>query len=137
MTASENSWVVLVIEIFFQGMSGDGMIPSNGMAVPQGQVMIPNYSVFSGTPSHIVNMKSRTSIPNYLAENELKADILKRQQISHAQVSFSWSQFFRGKKTEKFGGGKNLYEITAWNRAETGGNSYKFLPPPKYLCIFL
>ena len=70
-------------------MSGDGMIPSNGMAVPQGQVMIPNYSVFSGTPSHIVNMKARTSIPNYLAENELKADILKRQQISHAQVSFS------------------------------------------------
>ena len=50
------------------------MIPSNGMAVPQGQVMIPNYSVFSGTPSHIVNMKSRTSIPNYLAENELKAE---------------------------------------------------------------
>lgn len=69
-------------------MSGDGaaMMASNGMTVPQGQVMIPNYSVFSGTPSHIVNMKARSSVPSFLAENELKSDILKRQQISHAQV---------------------------------------------------
>ena len=70
-------------------MSGDSMMSNNGMAgVPhQGQVMIPSYSVYSGTPSHIVNMKTRSSIPNFLAENELRMDILKRQQICHAQVS--------------------------------------------------
>jgi len=70
------------------GMSGDAMMSNNGMAgVPhQGQVMIPNYSVFSGTPSHIVNMKTRSSIPTYLQENELRMDILKRQQICHAQI---------------------------------------------------
>ena len=69
-------------------MSGDAMMSNNGMAgVPQGQVMIPSYSVFSGTPSNIVNMKTRSSIPTYLQENELRMDILKRQQICHAQVS--------------------------------------------------
>ena len=83
------SKILLLIYIFLQGMSGDAMMSNNGMAgVPhQGQVMIPNYSVFSGTPSHIVNMKTRSSIPTYLQENELRMDILKRQQICHAQVS--------------------------------------------------
>ena len=67
------------------------MGPNNGMGPqqmgPQQQVMVPSYSMYAGTPTHVANMKVRSNVPSFLAENELKLEILKRQHISQAQVS--------------------------------------------------
>ena len=69
------------------GASGDGaMMANNGMAVPQPQVILPNYSMFTGTPTHVANMKLRSNVPSFIAENELKMEVLKRQHICQAQV---------------------------------------------------
>ena len=70
-------------------MSGEAaMNPMNTMNVgPQpGQIMVPSYSMYAGTPSYVVNMKLRSNVPSFLAENELKLEILKRQHIIGAQV---------------------------------------------------
>jgi len=66
------------------------MGPNNGMGPgqmgPQQQVMVPSYSMYAGTPTHVANMKVRSNVPSFLAENELKLEILKRQHISQAQI---------------------------------------------------
>ena len=67
---------------------------NNSMAVgpqPGPHVMVPNYSMYAGTPTYVANMKVRSNVPSFLAENELKLEILKRQHISHAQVSLDLS----------------------------------------------
>ena len=78
----------------FQPMGNETMMggPNNGMGPggpqmgPQQQVMVPSYSMYAGTPTHVANMKVRSNVPSFLAENELKLEILKRQHISQAQV---------------------------------------------------
>ena len=66
--------------------NADNMMTNGMPSVPTPQVMVPNYSVYTGSPSYVANMKVRSNVPSFLAENELKLDILKRQHISHAQV---------------------------------------------------
>jgi hypothetical protein len=89
---------------------------SNGVAAvaaaanqPTGSVLLPDYSVYSGTPSHVANMRVRANVPGFIAENELKVDILKRQHIclsqvlrSHlrAQLSFLVSTFAQRDETK-------------------------------------
>ncbi len=68
--------------------SASAMI-NNGMVgghQPHQQVLLPSFSMYTGTPSAVVNMKVRSSIPSFLAENELKLEILKRQHICQAQL---------------------------------------------------
>ena len=73
----------------FQPMGNEAIV-NNGMHAPgvgpQPQVMVPNYSMFTGTPSYVASMKVRSTVPSFLAENELKLEILKRQHICQAQV---------------------------------------------------
>ena len=52
-----------------------------------GSVLLPDYSVYAGTPSHVAGQRVRANAPGFIAENELKIDILKRQHICLAQVS--------------------------------------------------
>ena len=47
---------------------------------------MPDYSVYAGTPSHVAAQRVRANAPGFVAENELKMDILKRQHICLAQV---------------------------------------------------
>ena len=72
-----------------QGYSNNGMGPGAQMGQQQ-QVMVPSFSMYAGTPTHVANMKVRNNVPSFLAENELKLEILKRQHISQAQVSISF-----------------------------------------------
>lgn len=65
-------------------MGGEGM--NNGAAAAASQVLLPNYSVYTGTPSYVANLKLRTHVPNFMAENELKMELLRRQHISLAQI---------------------------------------------------
>ena len=59
------------------------------MANPTGNVLLPDFSSFNGTPSYLVNMKVQSNVPGFVADNELKMEILKRQLICHAQVRAS------------------------------------------------
>jgi len=68
-----------------QGYSNNGMGPGAQMGQQQ-QVMVPSFSMYAGTPTHVANMKVRNNVPSFLAENELKLEILKRQHISQAQI---------------------------------------------------
>ena len=69
------------------GGAGEAGMMNNGMAVPQhSQVILPNYSMYAGTPTHVANMKLRSNVPSFIAENELKMEVLKRQHICQAQV---------------------------------------------------
>ena len=49
-------------------------------------MLLPDYSVYAGTPSHVAAQRVRANAPGFVAENELKMDILKRQHICLAQV---------------------------------------------------
>ncbi len=51
-----------------------------------GSVLLPDYSVYAGTPSHVANMRARANAPGFVAESEVKMELLKRQQICLAQV---------------------------------------------------
>jgi len=68
------------------------MYPGNSYALNEThntlQVVSPNFSVFTGTPSYIANMNVRSNAPLNLVENETKIEILKRQQICLSQVDF-------------------------------------------------
>lgn len=55
---------------------------------PGGSVLLPEYQSYAGTPSYIAGMKLRSNVPGFLAENDLKMEILKRQMICQAQVRF-------------------------------------------------
>jgi len=69
------------------GGAGEAGMMNNGMAVPQhSQVILPNYSMYAGTPTHVANMKLRSNVPSFIAENELKMEVLKRQHICQAQI---------------------------------------------------
>lgn len=49
--------------------------------------LLPDYSAYAGTPSYVANMRVRANVPGFLADSEIRIDILKRQQICWAQVS--------------------------------------------------
>ena len=49
-------------------------------------VLSPNFTLFTGTPTYVANMRVRSNAPSNLAENETKIEILKRQQICLSQV---------------------------------------------------
>ena len=57
-----------------------------------GSVLLPDYSVYAGTPSHVAAQRVRANAPGFVAESELKMDILKRQHICLAQVRSVMSQ---------------------------------------------
>ena len=62
---------------------GNGVINGNNINCT---VMSPNFTLFTGTPTYVANMRVRSNAPANLAENETKLDILKRQQICLSQV---------------------------------------------------
>ena len=75
---------------FYAG--GDEMDPSMGMANGginganvNPTVLSPNFTLFTGTPAYVANMRVRSNAPSNLAENEVKLEILKRQQICLSQ----------------------------------------------------
>lgn len=70
------------------GAAGDSMngLHTNVAGQPPASVLVPSYSMYSGTPTYVANLKVRSNAPSFMAENELKLDILKRQHISQAQV---------------------------------------------------
>ena len=91
--SSRRFYLKLRSPVEFQPMGNEAMMgghANNGMGTPQmgpqQQVMVPSYSMYAGTPTHVANMKVRSNVPSFLAENELKLEILKRQHISQAQV---------------------------------------------------
>ena len=51
-------------------------------------VMSPNFTLFTGTPTYVANMRVRSNAPSNLADNETKLEILKRQQICLSQVMY-------------------------------------------------
>jgi len=53
-------------------------------AITGGSILLPNWSAYSGTPSQVVNIKVRTSAPAAVRDNEIKMEILTRQQLCHA-----------------------------------------------------
>ncbi len=66
--------------------STDGMNNGSVTQGPGTQYIMPNYSAYTGTLSYIANTKLRSHVPNFLAESDLKLELLKRQHISLAQV---------------------------------------------------
>jgi len=46
-------------------------------------LLVPNWSAYSGTPSHVVSMKVRNAAPTSLQESESKMELLTRQMICH------------------------------------------------------
>ena len=64
------------------------MNPNNGNLAPvsSGSVMIPNFSAYAGTLNNVASLKMRSNVADFLADNELKMDILKKQHICHSQV---------------------------------------------------
>jgi len=74
--------------------SGDEIDPTMGMGngVVNGTsvnstVLSPNFTLFTGTPTYVANMRVRSNAPANLAENETKIEVLKRQQICLSQVN--------------------------------------------------
>jgi len=74
--------------------SGDELDPSLAMGngVINGAnvgttVLSPNFTLFTGTPTFVANMRARSNAPANVAENETKVEILKRQQICLTQVN--------------------------------------------------
>ena len=49
-------------------------------------MLLPDYSVYAGTPSHVANQRVRANAPSFIADNELKKDILMRQTFCLSQV---------------------------------------------------
>ena len=62
---------------------GNGVINGNTVS---STVMSPNFTLFTGTPTYVANMRVRSNAPANLADNETKLEILKRQQICLSQV---------------------------------------------------
>ncbi|GFR66446.1 PAB-dependent poly(A)-specific ribonuclease subunit PAN3, partial [Elysia marginata] len=46
------------------------------------QMVLPEYSMYPGMPSHIVHLKLKSAVPQYFAPDELKMDILNRHATS-------------------------------------------------------
>merc|ERR1719414_2929928 len=74
--------------------SGDEIDPTMGMGNGgvngtnvSSTVLSPNFTLFTGTPTYVANMRVRSNAPANLAENETKIEILKRQQICLSQVN--------------------------------------------------
>ena len=63
---------------------GNGVMNGANMGTT---ILSPNFTVFTGTPTFVANMRARSNAPANLAENETKLEILKRQQICLSQVS--------------------------------------------------
>ena len=51
-----------------------------------GSVVVPSFSVFTGSPSHVAASKARKNTPSFVAQSETKMEILKRQYICMSQV---------------------------------------------------
>lgn len=52
-----------------------------------GSVVVPSFSVFTGSPSHVASSKARKNTPSFVAQSEMKMEILKRQYICLSQVN--------------------------------------------------
>ena len=65
-------------------------------------MLLPDYSVYAGTPSHVANQRVRANAPSFIADNELKKDILMRQTFCLSQVGLNcriryyWNTFIQG-----------------------------------------
>ena len=59
---------------------------ANGGMNGGNSVLSPNFTMFTGTPAYVASMRVRSNAPANVAENELKLEILKRQQICLSQV---------------------------------------------------
>lgn len=64
---------------------GDSM-GTNGSNGRPGSVMIPNYSVFPGSPSQLAASKTRANTPASLAKSVIKMELLKKQYICMSQM---------------------------------------------------
>ena len=60
------------------------MVGVNGART--GSVVVPSFSVFTGSPSHVAANKARKNTPSFVAQSETKMEILKRQYICMSQV---------------------------------------------------
>lgn len=60
--------------------------PGSHAGVGGGSVLLPDYSVYAGTPSHVAAQRVRANAPGFVAESEIKMDILKKQHICLAQI---------------------------------------------------
>ena len=49
-------------------------------------MLLPDYSVYAGTPSHVAAQRVRANAPSFIADNELKKDILMRQTFCLSTV---------------------------------------------------
>ncbi len=58
----------------------------SGRGASGGSILMPDYQSYAGTPSYISSMKLRSNVPSFLADNELRMEILKRQLFCITQV---------------------------------------------------
>jgi hypothetical protein len=52
-----------------------------------GSVVVPPFTLFSGSPSHVAEGKVRRQTPAFMAQSETKLELLKRQYICLSQVT--------------------------------------------------
>ena len=76
------------------GMTNGGGGPGGGPGGPG--ILVPDYQSYSGTPAHVAALKLRTggngnssNMPLLMSESEIKAEILRKQLICHAQVGIN------------------------------------------------
>lgn len=67
------------------GSNGNSGVVTSAVE-PQSSVLMPDYQSYAGTPSQVAEMRVRANMPAVITNNEIKFEILKRQQICHAQV---------------------------------------------------
>ena len=66
-------------------------------------MLLPDYSVYAGTPSHVAAQRVRANAPGFVAESEIKMDILKKQHICLAQVRMGEIGLLKAVHTVKSG----------------------------------
>ena len=57
-------------------------------------ILSPNFTLFTGTPTYVANMRVRSNAPASVADNETKLELLKRQQICLSQVNNIYIIFY-------------------------------------------
>ena len=65
----------------------DPMVGVNGGSGRTGSVIVPNFSIFIGSPSHVASSKARKNTPAFVAQSDVKMEVLKKQYICMSQVS--------------------------------------------------
>lgn len=73
---------------FFNSGEDMQISAASAMAAPvtSGSILVPNFAAYAGSVNSVANMKVRGSTPGFMADNELKMEILKKQHICHSQI---------------------------------------------------